>query len=494
MSRQYVFLPDSDLGGVGSGSDPIALLAAPAEPMASGLGAMRGSPRRTKSPGKIIERLGETGACLVEVADDADALTKVARGGTFHPVVYYSPAVAAARVGRTQRLGTAWPMGQAPFVLRVVRSDGKPVANATVGLMVPPGLGRPRERHEAATDSQGVVRFAIRAEAITAENLLVIPGFDAHWGLLQRNVQLQSGQTLTVDELDMTAQPDALRSLLKPGSATDGAGVVVGIVDTGVGPHPDLPQATGDDDTTLGHGTHVAGIVAGRGQGGFAGVAPGATIRSYRVFDDPASGVAANHRIYQAILRAAAAGCHLINLSLKINPSVPGNPETEPVVRAAVQEAARRGALVFAAAGNDWRKPVAFPARMSDCVAVSAIGSHAAMPAEAYDRWTESPDRATTSPDLFFANFSNQGAEVDLTAPGAGIVSTVPGGGYAPMSGTSMACPAAVGMAARLIAKDPSILSMPPSKARHDAMLQLVKTNARRIGLGPDREGWGMLG
>jgi subtilisin len=69
----------------------------------------------------------------------------------------------------------------------------------------------------------------------------------------------------------------------------------------------------------------------------------------------------------------------------------------------------------------------------------------------------------------FIAAFSNAGPEIDLVGPGLGIISTVPGG-YAPMSGTSMACPAVTGIAARVLAKQPSLLAMPRDQARSDAI------------------------
>ena len=53
----------------------------------------------------------------------------------------------------------------------------------------------------------------------------------------------------------------------------------------------------------------------------------------------------------------------------------------------------------------------------------------------------------------FRARFSNSG-DVSLIAPGVGIISTVPGGGYGVMSGTSMACPAVSGLSARLLSTD----------------------------------------
>ncbi len=91
----------------------------------------------------------------------------------------------------------------------------------------------------------------------------------------------------------------------------------------------------------------------------------------------------------------------------------------------------------------------------------------------------------------FIAAFSNIGLEVDLIAPGVGIISTVPEG-YAPMSGTSMACPAVVGFAARLLSKHPDILSMNRDQARSDAAAQLLLKSTKTLGFGRKYQGNGL--
>ena len=98
--------------------------------------------------------------------------------------------------------------------------------------------------------------------------------------------------------------------------------------------------------------------------------------------------------------------------------------------------------------------------------------------------------------NMFFATFSNEGVSgtgIAMTAPGAGVVSTVPGNRYAPMSGTSMACPAAVGAIARLLSANPSVLAMPPDRTRRDAIWNLVAAKLASVGLDRFREGAGML-
>jgi subtilisin len=169
-------------------------------------------------------------------------------------------------------------------------------------------------------------------------------------------------------------------------------------------------------------------------------------LRSYRVFGKGAEG-ASNFSIAKAIDRAVADGCDLINMSLG------GGPRDE-ATHSAIADARAKGALVIVAAGNDGRQPISFPAADSLSLAVSALGRQGTFP----DGTTELGDVAPPfgkDKKNFIAAFSNIGPELVLTGPGVGIISTFPGDKYAVLDGTSMACPAVTGAAAKLLSTQP---------------------------------------
>jgi subtilisin len=216
---------------------------------------------------------------------------------------------------------------------------------------------------------------------------------------------------------------------------------------------------------------------------GIRGLAPAVTLRSYRVFPK-APGQADNFAITRAILRAVQDGCDLLNLSLEA-------PQLDPSVLDAIADARRAGVLTFAAAGNDYRQGVSQPGSSPDALAVTAMGRRGTWPLGAGETENVSAPSGM-DPKNFIANFSNNGPEVDLTGPGVGIISTYPGG-YAAMDGTSMACPAMVGIAAGMLGPRHDIMGMNRDVARAEAMQKAVLLSAHLLGFGPTFEGQGIL-
>lgn len=487
---QLVFIPDrrssrdqvvASLQDAVDGDESLQFVTMAGAMPGAGTGKVRGSRGL-----QIVDFVERSGAALVTVTKPGPEPT--AQGGQFYPVVHYTMAVAKVRVGRARLAADVGPAGVDFLKIVLVGPDHKPVAGAMATLRL---KGSKQQLH-AISHHTGVLTFGLRAAAVEDALLMVEPGFSGHWGYFNPKVSFASGSHFELKSIDFGAGPDCLRHLIRPGESASGTGVNVAVIDSGVGPHDDLRNVCGDEDSSIGHGTHVAGIIAGSGAGR-GGIAPAAYIRSYRVFGDPSTGIARNFDIHRAIEQAVEDDCHLINLSLKVERDFdPGHDDK--VLSRAIEDAADNGVLIVAAAGNDFRRFVAFPARHPDVIAVSAMGWEPGLPANAYDRWPVSTDRGDPNKDLFFASFSNEG-DVDLIGPGVGVVSTVPHNRYAPMSGTSMACPAITGMIARILSRHENqhIFAMPRDRTRFVAMRNIAFARLATIGFGQHREGFGMV-
>ncbi len=193
-----------------------------------------------------------------------------------------------------------------------------------------------------------------------------------------------------------------------------GKGVVVAVLDTGVAyanrgkfkRSPDLRAASfvsGYDfvshdpyaDDPQGHGTHVASTIAQATDNGFGltGLAFGARIMPVRVLDRDGTGDAST--IADGVRFAAKRGADVINLSLEFGPDVTAS--SIPKLIRAIRYAHQQGAVIVGAAGNEGYGSVAYPARATYVISVSATTEHGCL-----------------------ADYSNQGRGLDLVAPGGG--------------------------------------------------------------------------
>ncbi len=457
------------------------------------VGAWLGVPDlRLLSPGWLLDDFRADGPKLVELSlDDLHRLRRHQPALRIVPVVYYLPALAP-------RPGV--PADVAAVRLAAVRkvkvklrsaADGSPVAGAQVVAFTDfdRGIGAQGE-----TGKRGEVTLTLSASAAQIQRLYAFP-VRGLWGAVRAGVTVADVLALTLAPIDLSA-PDAVRHFYGDAATTVGAGVTVGVVDTGIDVrHPDLAVA-GGRNTVVGekaadfgdngehHGTHVAGIIAARGTPptGVRGIAPGVTLRSYRVFGK-GKPAASNYAIIKAIDAAVDDGCDLVNMSL-------GGGSPDEATRAAIEDARMRGTLVIVAAGNDSRAPVSFPASDALALAVSAMGRTGTFPGDAPESEYIAAPRGEDRKN-FLAAFTNVGPEIDLVGAGVAIVSTVPGG-HVSMSGTSMACPAVTGATARVLAGRRDLLAMPRDRQRSDAMARAVLAAAKPLGLGAANEGQGM--
>lgn len=378
------------------------------------------------------------------------------------------------------------------FEVTVVdRSTGAPLEGVdVVGL-----IGRSERTGVAAnSNKRGIARLLLPAGVRKLESVEAYPAH-GHWPAHIADVSLAQGAVaLGCTPIDLGGQ-DMRGHFGFHGRDADGEGVRVAVIDTGATKHADLKFAKGmnvvrgepaaDFGDRIGHGTHVCGIIGGRGLAGqgVRGAAPGAALHVYRVFGR-SSETAESFSIAKAIRQAVDDGCDLINLSL-------GGEGGMPDVLREIQRARALGVVCLAAAGNDYRGPVSYPARYAQAMAVSAFGRKGTFPAGAAQALTIQKPCGTDRKN-FMANFSNVGSEVGLTGPGVGIVSTYPGG-YAVMDGTSMACPAVTGALARVLARQSRILNLARDQKRSDAIIHLALKTAEELGFGATFEGAGLL-
>jgi subtilisin len=206
-------------------------------------------------------------------------------------------------------------------------------------------------------------------------------------------------------------------------------------------------------------------------------------MRSYRPFGQ-GSGQASNFAIAKAIDRAVTDGCDLINLSL-------AGRSTDIVIAQAIAEARDAGCLPIAAAGNDFRAPIGYPAADRLTIGVGAMGRVGTFPHDAPAQDAVAAPFGTDAND-FVAAFSNVGPEITFIGPGVAILSTTPGG-YAAKDGTSMACPAVTGATARMLAQRDDVRTMPRNRARSDAMEDMARQAAMPLGFGSQFEGHGRI-
>ena len=271
-----------------------------------------------------------------------------------------------------------------------------------------------------------------------------------------------------------------------------GKGIVVAVIDTGIYPHPDLTTPTNrilawkdfingslspyDDN---GHGTHVAGIIAGNGQvskGQYRGMAPEAKLVGIKVMN--ADGVGDTSTLIAAIewciANLSSLNIRVINLSL--GSTAQESYRNDPLCRVATT-AWRNGILVCAAAGNEGPEAgtINSPGISPWVITVGNIDDQQTLVSDD-DRLNPTSSRGPTIDQL---------QKPDLIAPGTNITSLSNQGGYRSLSGTSMAAPMVAGAAAQILQKMPT--------AKPDQLKKILQRSALDRGLGPDLQGAGEL-
>ncbi|MCW5853609.1 MAG: S8 family serine peptidase, partial [Anaerolineae bacterium] len=266
-----------------------------------------------------------------------------------------------------------------------------------------------------------------------------------------------------------------------------GRGVHVATIDTGVDlAHPDLsddilaqkcftqgeckPGNTFEGDNAQdenGHGTHVAGVITGRGATTPGGFAPDAKIVSVRVVGEQTGAVISDLVAGLDWVRGQAAplDISIVNVSLGTFSVYSGTCDIEePALADAVGQLTSSGVAVFASSGNEGANSgLTAPACNTGVIAVGATydANLGREPDSGTYRtlfggdWPACADLVTNLQTI--ACFSNSSPRVDIVAPGARITAAALGGGSATYSGTSAAAPTAAGVAALMKQANPSL-------------------------------------
>ncbi len=241
-----------------------------------------------------------------------------------------------------------------------------------------------------------------------------------------------------------------------------GAGIKVAILDSGIDySHPDLKDNykggynfvydNNDpfDDGYISHGTHIAGIIGARNNGtGVVGVAPEVSLYAVKVLGGMVMGDLSD--ILAGMEWAINNKMDVINMSI-------GAPIDSAAFKDACDRAYQAGIIVVAASGNTHSNTMEFPAAYDSVIAVSS-----------------------TNQDDSFSAFSNYAPKNELSAPGAAINSTMRGGAYGVMNGTSQSAAHVSGAAAILLAK--GVADANNDGRRADDVRALLGASAKDLG------------
>jgi subtilisin family serine protease len=241
--------------------------------------------------------------------------------------------------------------------------------------------------------------------------------------------------------------------------------VDVAVIDSGIDPHPDLNVVyfyspfTEDPKDYSQHGTHVAGIIGALDNGfGVAGVAPGVRLWNLKAADP-------THNAWHYFLGAMGVCIDNANQISVANMSFVNLSTNAPVsaIRSAVRMMVESGIVVVAAAGNSTNDIAGadglygtgddfVPAAATDAMAVSAVNPTN----DTFANFSNFSQVVRTNNPTPYSGWTNYvfspGGAIDVAAPGVRILSTFTNGGYAILSGTSMAAPHVAGLVALYIA------------------------------------------
>jgi hypothetical protein len=260
--------------------------------------------------------------------------------------------------------------------------------------------------------------------------------------LLEKNPRLR----LKIPDLDSQMGADHLKELnwseakhqISTSLASIQRKIKVCVLDSGVGPHEDLPRQDPFQRDGLGHGTHVAGIMGAIRQNdiGIDGITNQPMLKSYKILDSKGTGNLMD--LVAGLDQGFREGCDITNISL-------GTYEYSRILYEVLTDLGKKGLIMVAAAGNDATNKPVLPASHP---MVIGVGSYA------------SKKKLST-----FSNYGKKNLQVSL--PGENILSTHLDDKLKRLSGTSMAAPMFTGILAEILSR---VSNQPPVKIILEAL------------------------
>jgi subtilisin len=392
-----------------------------------------------------------------------------------HPLRYGTAAVPHTDPGVTPLLDGV------ELTVQVDDPDGEPLAGAAVHVLAEQQPAR------ALTGSDGRATITVAAHEVDSiTGVYVRPQHD-HWSAWLGRPKLTTTEPNRVvcARLDpATAEGWSRRAMgfdrLPP--TFRGHGVKIAIIDSGMATtHEELAdRVVGGRDVVaqdekswqedvIGFGTLAAGLIAAtQDRSKIVGLAPEAELHVCKIFPGGRFG-----DLVEALDYCIAQHVDIIDLGV-------GSPYPSLLVAQKIEEARQAGIACIAAAGGN-AGPVSFPASLPTVLAVAAIGKLGTFPPDSYHATQLA---GTPTPEGYFpARFSAYGPEIDLCAPGVGVISTLPPSNLGALDGTAVAAPHVAALAALVLAHHPEFRNGYRMRGtdRVDRLFEILRASCRPL-------------
>jgi hypothetical protein len=366
------------------------------------------------------------------------------------------------------------------LTVQVEDPDGGPLAGAAVYL-----VAEHPARAVTGDDGRAVVTLPAR-EVDSIAGVYVQPRYD-HWSAWLGRPRLTTAEPNRI--VCTRLEPSAAEGWSRRAMGFDrlpptfrGHGVKVAIIDSGVATtHEDLAErvlggrdVVNQDDKSwqedvVGFGTLAAGLIAAtQDRSKVTGLAPEVELQVCKVSPGGRFG-----DLIEALDYCLTQNVDIVDLGV-------GSPYPSLLVAQKIEEARQAGVACIAAAGSN-PGSVAFPANLPTVLAVAAIGKLGTFPPDSYHATQLS---STPTPDGYFcARFSGYGPEIDVCAPGVGVISTLPPSNLGALDGTAVATAHVAALAALVLAHHPDFRNgyQIPGAVRVDRLFEILRASCRPL-------------